>query len=136
MLERKNRLAKMRDFLDMSRKGRSVFGPFMTMRVRQIREDEPKIGFVTPVKAFKKAVDRNRVKRRMRHLVRELYSEVPRKIHLVILLKPPVKEVGHEELERETRRMLKKIPEALTKKSTPSPREKKRRAKKKKTPRT
>ncbi len=120
----------MRDFLDMSRKGRSIFGPLMTIRVREAKNGGLKIGFVTPVKSMKKAVDRNRAKRRMRHVVRDLLSEIPADIHLVILLKPQAKDAPREELENEFRRMLKKIPEALAKKATLSPREKKRRAKK------
>lgn len=130
MLEQKHRLTKKTDFLAMSSQGRSIFGALMTMRVRAVPDFGPKIGFVTPVKSMKKAVDRNRVKRRMRHVFRELMDEVPKQTHLVVLLKPTVNDVPWDELVHETRRMLKRIPEALAKPPSLSPAAKKRRAKK------
>ena len=115
----------------MGRKGRSVFGPLMTLRVRSVQGNEQKIGFVTPVKTFKKAVDRNRVKRRSRHLFRELLSAIPEGIHLSVLLKPGVLTATSQELRLEVERLLKRIPDVLLQPATISPREKKQRAKRK-----
>ncbi|MCR4278870.1 MAG: ribonuclease P protein component [bacterium] len=132
MLTRENRLTKKRDFLIMGRKGRSVFGQLMTLRIRSVQGDEQKIGFVTPVKTFKKAVDRNRVKRRSRHLFRELLPTIQEGIHISVLLKPGVLTATSNELRFEIERLLKRIPEVLLKPATISPREKKMRAKRKK----
>lgn len=129
MLKREHRLTKKRDYLAMGRKGRSMFSPFMTFRVRAVRENERKVGFVTPVKSFKKAVDRNRVKRRARHAFRDVLPDIPEGVHIAVLLKPAVLTAPPDALRAEIRRLIARIPQALAGPATFSPREKKRRAK-------
>lgn len=121
MLAKSHRLTQKKDFARLSTQGRSVFGPFLTMRVRSSGEEGPRIAFITSTKVFKKAVDRNRVKRRLRAIVRELLAEVPRRIHLLFIVKPEALKAPHLELTAEIKRLLEKIPEALTKPAKPSP---------------
>ncbi|MBU1034358.1 ribonuclease P protein component [Patescibacteria group bacterium] len=129
MLKKQHRLRKSRDFKHIGLKGRSVFGPLMTMRIIQSSEKSPKIGFITSTKSFKKAVDRNLIKRKMREIIRGLTLEIPERIHLVFILKPEAIKAKHQNLIIEARRLLSKIPEALTKPPKPSPRALKEKAK-------
>jgi ribonuclease P protein component len=121
MLQKSQRLTKKRDFEKLANKGRSVFGPFATMRVRTVSEKEPKIAFITSTKAMKLAVDRNRIKRRFRHILRELFPTVPPSVHLLFVVKPEALKADHLALKTEIERLLTKIPEALTKPAKPSP---------------
>lgn len=121
MLTKTHRLTQKRDFAKLSTHGRSVFGPFVTMRVRSTGEEGPRIAFITSTKVFKRSVDRNRVKRRLRAILRELLAEVPKKIHLLFIVKPEALKAPHLDLVAEIRRLLTKIPEALTKPAKPSP---------------
>jgi len=125
-------LTKARDFGLLSTQGRSVFGPFATMRVRRVTEEEPKIAFITSTKIWKKAVDRNRIKRRLRATVRSLLPEVPKNVHVLFIVKPEASKAEHTELVEEIRRLLAKVPEALAKPASLSPRAK-RMAEKRKT---
>lgn len=91
------------------------------MRVRTVGDETPKIAFITSTKVFKLAVDRNRVKRRLRAILRELLSKVPKNVHLLFVVKPEALKSTHPELVAEVERLLGKIPEALLKPAKPSP---------------
>lgn len=129
MLEKPHRLVQARHFEKLSNQGRSVFGPFLTMRVRSVGEETPKIAFITSTKVFKLAVDRNRVKRRLRAILRELLPKVPKNVHVLFVVKPEALKSTHVELVTEVERLLGKIPEALLKPAKPSPGAVRRKAK-------
>lgn len=122
MLSKQHRLRHSRDFKVLGIKGRSIFGPYATARIRQTKESGPRIAFITSTKAFKLAVDRNRIKRRFRAILRELLSEVPLNMQVLFILKPEAQKATHEQLVVEVRRLLSKIPETLTKPEKMSPR--------------
>lgn len=121
MLSKQHRLTQAKDFARLGTQGRSVFGPFVTMRVRSVAQKVPNIAFITSTKVFKLAVDRNRVKRRLRSILRELLPEVPANVHLLFIVKPEALKASHPDLIAEIRRLLIKIPEALTKPPKLSP---------------
>ncbi len=129
MLPKAKRLTKKRDFLKLASKGHSVFGPFSTLRVRQTPGHMSKVAFITSTKVFKKAVDRNRAKRRMREVIRLNWSDIPAEMHLLFVLKPESRDAKWEDLTTEVKRMLTRIPEALAKPPKPSSRALKHKAK-------
>ncbi len=124
MLPKSRRLTKKRDYTKLAVQGRSVFGPYMTLRVNA-RKEATRIGFITSTKVMKKAVDRNRAKRRMREAIRALLPEIPPSFSLLFILKPETKDVPFETLLVEVRRLLSKIPEAMTRPAHVSSRGKK-----------
>lgn len=85
MLQRENRLKKMKDWDTLFKEGRFVNGDLITLKVWKIEEDtyprrayhvdDLKIGFVVSKKIEKSAVKRNRIKRQMREVVRLLLKE-------------------------------------------------------------
>lgn len=126
MLHKDRRLTKKKDFTKLAIHGRSVFGPYATLRINNAQPGaKTRIAFITSTKVFKLAVDRNRAKRRMREVVRGLLSEIPDGLSLLFVLKPESKDAKHEALIEEVKRLLSKIPEALTKPAKPSSRGKK-----------
>lgn len=124
MLPKTQRLTKAKDFSRLSTQGRSVFGPYATMRLRQVKEPGTKIAFITSTKIWKKAVDRNRIKRRFRHICRNAMKDTPDRLHILLILKPDALRATHDELAEEIRRLFSKIPEALQKPASLSPRAK------------
>lgn len=115
MLPRDKRLTKKKDFMKLAVQGRPIFGPYMTLRIRETLNAPTKVAFITSTKVMKLAVDRNRAKRRMREVVRGLWSELPLHFSLLFILKPETKDVAYDKLIEETRRLIAKIPEAMTK---------------------
>ena len=115
MLDKARRLTKKRDFMKLATQGRPIYGPYMVLRIRKLATEHSQVAFITSTKVMKLAVDRNRAKRRMRALLREMWSEVPGGFHLLFILKPIVKDEAYALLRDEVRRMLLKIPFALQK---------------------
>ncbi|MFA4954972.1 MAG: ribonuclease P protein component [Patescibacteria group bacterium] len=122
MLPRAKRLTKQRDFIKLAQQGRSIFGPLATLRVRQITGEKSKVAFITSTKVMKKAVDRNRAKRRMREAVRANWNLILPEMHLLFILKPEACTVEYKSMLEEVARLISKIPEALTKPVKPSSR--------------
>jgi len=129
MLPKSKRLTKQRDFLKLAASGHTVFGPYATLRVRQVPGKATQVAFITSTKVFKKSVDRNRVKRRLREVVRLLWHELPAGMHLLFILKPEALKAEWPLLTAEIKRMITRIPEALTKPIKPSSRALKHKAK-------
>ena len=90
-------------------------------------EAETKVGFVASKKLFKRATDRNRVKRRLRAALRSLQAEWPRGFDLLFIAKHRVMTEDYEEMKEQIRKTFQKIPEALKQ----PPRKRQPRAKKK-----
>ncbi len=126
MLPKVERLRRAKDFALLSQKGRVVYSPFYALRLRQSKTPT-KIGFVTSTKVFKTAVARNRAKRRMRDILRQLRPTWPANMDLLFILKIEVLKADAKELHAMVVRSFEKIPEALTK--PPAPRKPKARRK-------
>ncbi len=112
----------------MATKGRSIFGPLATLRVRldpKVPKDAPsKLGFIVSTKIFKRAVKRNLAKRRFRGAVRELLPIIPPGYHLLFILKPETLTEDYQMIKQEITRMLGKIHETMSKPIKISPRAK------------
>ena len=122
MLPKAKRLTKKKDFMKLAVQGRSIFGPFATLRARQAANSDTRVAFITSTKVFKKAVDRNRAKRRMREVVRLVWPDLPPGMQLLFVLKPESKDADHAKLVEEVKRLISKIPEAMSKPPKPSSR--------------
>jgi ribonuclease P protein component len=129
MLPASQRLKKTKDFALMATKGRSIFGPLATLRVRldsKIPKNAPsKIGFIVSTKVFKRAVKRNLAKRRFRSAVHELLPIIPPGYHLLFILKPETLTEDYQTIKEEVVRLISKIPETMSKPLKLSPRAKK-----------
>lgn len=109
----------MRDFALLSQRGRVVFGPFFTLRFRP-SQTATKVGFVASAKIFKTAVSRNRVKRRLREVLRLSRELWPEKTDLLFIIRPESANADSTALLAAVKRSFEKIPEAL--KQPPQPR--------------
>ena len=119
MLDKAQRLRRMRDFALLSQRGRVIFGPFFTLRFRP-SQTATRVGFVASAKIFKTAVARNRVKRRLREVLRLSREIWPEKIDLLFIARPETTDADFEALLAAVKRVFEKIPEAL--KEPPRPR--------------
>jgi ribonuclease P protein component len=93
-VQRRNRLSRSRDFDTVYRHGRSVSTRFLVL-YRFEREDDPegeaRLGIAVP-KKIGGAVTRNRIKRRLREVWRELLPDIPRGADYVLLVRAPLAE--------------------------------------------
>ncbi len=134
MLSRNNRLKKTKDFALMATKGRSIYGIYSTLRVRAVHpskehskplEEEPKIGFIISTKTFKRAVKRNRAKRRFRAAVKELIPQFLKGYQYIFILKAQTLDAPYQSMRNDVGHMLTKIEKTMSRPLKLSPRAKK-----------
>jgi ribonuclease P protein component len=93
-VQRRNRLSRSRDFDAVYRHGRSVSTRFLVLYSFDRDEDadeDARLGIAVP-KKIGGAVVRNRIKRRLREVWRELLPEIPGGADYVLLVRPPLAE--------------------------------------------
>ena len=126
MLDRSHRLTERDDFARAVRKGRRAGTSTMVLHLLTPAAETPgpdqpatgrprpaRVGFVVG-KAVGPAVSRNRVKRRLRHLVRERLTELPDGARLVVRALPPAAAAPYDGLRGDLGRALQRLgrPEA------------------------
>ncbi|MFI6148339.1 ribonuclease P protein component [Streptomyces sp. NPDC051109] len=110
MLSPENRLRRREDFASAVRRGKRAGRPLLVVHLRTSGATDPhepgeidpstRAGFVVS-KAVGGAVVRNRVKRRLRHLVRERLSQLPAGSLVVVRALPGAGDAGADELARD-----------------------------------
>jgi len=108
MLTRSNRLKNDRDFQRVFRSGRFVSGPFLTLKLAPNKLAASRFAFVVGVKVSKRAVQRNRLRRRMREITRKLLPSLRGNFDVVMMARPEALKLDFPKLESELRRSLTK----------------------------
>ena len=110
MLAAEQRLRDSDDFRRTVRSGRRSGGAALVVHLL-VDAGSPtptRVGFVVS-KAVGNAVVRNRVKRRLRHVVKDCLAEVPASATLVVRALPPAAELDSAELRAELTRCLQRV---------------------------
>ena len=113
MLARAHRLTDGAGFASAVRRGRRSGGRTLVVHLDVVEDARPvRVGFVVS-KAVGTAVTRNRVKRRLRHLARELLSStetrLPGSAVLVVRALPASADAGYAELRSDLARCLDRV---------------------------
>jgi|GEM_PF-153143 ribonuclease P protein component len=93
MLKPDNRLRAKADFARLFAKGRPVHARGLTLKFAPNRHPESRVGFVVSTKVSKRAVVRNRVRRRLREIVRARMPGVRGGYDMAFIVKPELKDV-------------------------------------------
>jgi ribonuclease P protein component len=108
MLARADRLTAGPDFTETIRRGRRAGARSVVVHLDRgtpAAVEPPRAGFVVS-RAVGPAVTRNRVKRRLRHVVRPHLADLPAATRLVVRALPPAAGASSQELERDLSRAL------------------------------
>jgi len=99
------RLKRSRDFERVRKEGRTVRGALLTLGVLRLEEEGGfKVGIVTS-RRLGGAVVRNRVRRRLREIVRRRQHEIVAGVWLVAIARPPAAGATSAMLEKEWQRL-------------------------------
>lgn len=119
MLPKHHRLRRSRDFSQVYRQGRKAVSAHLLVRVWSLppaaREStspnapDSRIGIVVSLKVHKRAVVRNRLKRRVRAALRTLLPRLRGSQWIVIGLKPEAAECEYGEFLRELEQLFTKL---------------------------
>ncbi|PHQ50679.1 ribonuclease P protein component [Streptomyces cinnamoneus] len=117
MLPSESRLRRREDFATAVRRGRRAGRPLLVVHLRSGNTDphtpggnapQVRAGFVVS-KAVGGAVVRNRVKRRLRHLVRDRLDQLPAGSLVVVRALPGAGEADHDQLARDLDTALQRL---------------------------
>jgi ribonuclease P protein component len=108
MLLKENRLKKKKDFERVFSQGRNLKGDFLFFKTINNKLEDNRIGFIVSKKVSKKAVERNKIKRRLREILRSITLDNQEKIDGVFITFPSIKEKSFEEMKKEVFSLLKK----------------------------
>ena len=107
MLKKENRLQKNRHFQYVYKKGDKVYSKNLFVVFVATKMKKPKIGFVVNNK-IGDAVVRNKVKRRLREIIRLNIEKISFKYNYVIFAKSGIENLEYDELSREVMRCFTK----------------------------
>ena len=108
VLASKFRLTKNNDFLRVYQQGKAVFALGLVLKFVKNDLLRSRIGFVVSLKVYKKAVERNLLKRRLREIVRALFPNLCSGFDLVFLTQQQALQLDFSQLKEQVEALLKK----------------------------
>jgi ribonuclease P protein component len=100
-LPKEFRLKKRKNFEKIKNKGQKVHTPLFVALILKGQKEGPKFGFVVSKKIDKKAVGRNKIRRRLSEAVKGLLSEMRKDIFVILLTKRNIKNANYQEIKNE-----------------------------------
>ena len=114
MLAEKNMLKKKKDFDLAFKQGRKFEQGHFRLKVKLNKLESSRFGFVVSKKFYKKAVDRNRIKRRLREIIYPRINKIKIPSDMIITVMPGSTD-DFKELGKGIDKLFKKIIEAFSK---------------------
>ena len=108
MLPKENRLTKKKDFEGVFKKGKGFNEGFLFLKIEKNNLEKSRFAFIVSKKINKKAVDRNKIKRRLREVVRKSLPRINPGIDGVFVVQRDVKDKEFSEIKKTTIEILKK----------------------------
>jgi ribonuclease P protein component len=106
-LEKKYRLRRNKDFQYTYKRGRSLRHPLLVLIYRRTNRAECRIGF-SITKKFGNAVQRNRIKRQLRELLRLQLQQLKQGYDLIFVVRKEARGASYQELDSAVRNLLKR----------------------------
>lgn len=101
------RLTKNFEFVRVYKTGRRQTSPFFTMYIKKNNLDHTRLG-VSVSKKVGKSVVRNKIKRRIREIVRTNYDNIKKGYDIVFSVKPEAAKLDFKAIDREIKSLLKR----------------------------
>ena len=99
MLPLKNRLKK-KDFKEVFKKGKGFKQGPLFLKVLSNNLQKSRFGFVVGKKIFKKATERNKIKRQLREMVRARIEKIQKGADVILIVFSPPPKKTFQELEK------------------------------------
>ncbi len=109
MLNKRNRLTKQKDFDHVFQKGLSGFDKNLGAKIVKNNFQENRFGVIVSSKVSKKAVERNKTKRRIREIIKNHLDKIAPGFDIVIVVLPESQKKSFKELENSFLKNLKKL---------------------------
>jgi len=96
MLSKINRLKKDKDFETAFKQGKGFKQGFLYLKIRKNNLDASRFGFVISKKFSKKAVIRNKTKRRLSEIIKKRLPEIKKGMDAIIVVMPGAENEFHK----------------------------------------
>lgn len=101
MLKKINRISSRKEFLEIKNKGKLSGSPIFGVLILKNEDEFKKFGFIISKKISKRAVDRNKIKRRMAEVLKKNLDKFSLGIRMIFLVKKEILNKKIEEIEKE-----------------------------------
>lgn len=101
MLISKNRLRKKNDINNVFKKGKTVTGNFIFLRMAKNNLDINRFAFAVSSKVSKKSVLRNKIKRQLRAIIKKNILKIKPGFDFMLIAKPQIINQRFKEIEKE-----------------------------------
>jgi ribonuclease P protein component len=109
MLPTTNRLTKKKEFEEIFKKSQSSYDKIMGVKKAINQLEVSRFGIMVGLKVSKEAVVRNKIKRRLREIIRKQINLIKPGLDIIIITLPAIKEKDYHELEVSIRQHFRKL---------------------------
>jgi ribonuclease P protein component len=106
MLAQANRLRKQKDIDAVFKSGRSSYNQILGFKARPNKLTQSRFTVIVSSKTVKKAVDRNRLKRRVREAVKQEWPYIKTGYDIAAVIRPAALEADYDEVKRAVKQNL------------------------------
>lgn len=108
MLLKKYRLTKKKDFDEVFKKGRSFYNEYLGIKFLKNSLTNPRFGIIINLKVSKLSVERNKIRRRLREIIKKRITEI-KNYDIILLVMPKLKNKKMTEMEKIVDNSFKKL---------------------------
>ena len=108
MLPQVNRLKKEKDFEKLFKNGKSFKNNFLVLKIAQNNLKESRFGFIISKKVSKKAILRNKIKRRLRSIIWQNIRDIKKGMDVALIIFPDLGKTNFLETKEILNTLLKK----------------------------
>lgn len=108
MLSKRYCLKKENDFKSIFKNGKPCNGNLLFLKFKKNNLQISRFGFIVSKKISKKATTRNKIKRRLREIVRKNLDNIKQGFDIVIWTKEEILDKNYQEIEKGMKELLKK----------------------------
>lgn len=106
MLAKKYRLLKKKDFENVFEKGKFINDKFLYFKIIQNNQENSRFGIIVSKKITKKAVNRNKIKKRIRSIIKKNIPFIKKGIDLIIIPKKEINEKSFIQIQESISQLL------------------------------
>jgi ribonuclease P protein component len=107
VLKKINRISSKKEFLEIKNKGKLFGSPIFGVLILKKEDEFKKFGFIISKKISKRAVDRNKIKRRMAEVLKNNLDKFSLGTRMIFLVKKEILNKKIEEIEKEIVKIIK-----------------------------
>ena len=109
MLSKKNRITKTKEIDQEIKKGKSSFDDLLGVKCLAAEDKINRFVIVVSAKVSKKAVERNKIKRRLSEIIRLKLPQLDKSLNCFVLALPQAREANYHEIEKSLLQHFKRL---------------------------